>query len=95
MPNGLQHFGVETIALTKKMALQLGSQGGLLVVAVQPESMAARGGLRAGDVIETIDGRAIGRGVWSVRNPVAREKKHVFSLVREREKKQIVVEAVE
>jgi len=95
MPNGLQHFGVETIALTKRMALQLGSQGGLLVVAVQPESMAARGGLRAGDVIETIDGRAIGRGVWSVRYPVARQKKHVFTLVREREKKQIVLESVE
>jgi S1-C subfamily serine protease len=95
MPNGLQHFGVETIALTKKMASQLGAQGGLLVVAVQPESMAAKGGLRAGDVIETIDGRAIGRGVWSVRYPVDRQKKHVFSLVREREKKQIVLEAVE
>lgn len=95
MPNGLQHFGVEIIALTKKMALQLGSQGGLLVVAVQPESAAARGGLRAGDVIETIDGRAIGRGVWSVRYPVAPQKKHVFSLVRDREKKQIVLESVE
>jgi S1-C subfamily serine protease len=95
MPDELQHFGVETIALTKKMALQLGSQGGLLVVAVQPESMAARGGLRAGDVIETIDGRAIGRGVWSVRYPVAPQKKHVFSLVRAREKKQIVLESVE
>jgi S1-C subfamily serine protease len=94
MPNGLQHFGVETIALTKKMALQLGSQGGLLVVAVQPESMAARGGMRAGDVIETIDGRAVGRGTWSIGFP-PRQKKHVISLVREREKKQIVLEPIE
>ena len=94
-PNGLQQFGVETMALSRKMASQLGAQGGLLVVAVQPESLAARGGLRAGDVIETIDGRAIGRGAWTFGFRFNRQKKHVVSLVREREKKQIVLEAVE
>jgi S1-C subfamily serine protease len=94
-PNGLQQFGVETMALSRKVASQLGAQGGVLVVAVQPESLAARGGLRAGDVIETIDGRAIGRGAWTFGFPFDRQKKHVVSLVREREKKQIVLEAVE
>jgi S1-C subfamily serine protease len=94
-PNGLQQFGVETMALSNKMASQLGAQGGLLVVAVQPESLAARGGLREGDVIETIDGRAIGRGAWTIGFPFNRQKKHVVSLVREREKKQIILEAVE
>ena len=94
MPSSLQQFGVETMALSKKMAMQLGAQGGLLVVSVQPQSTAARGGLREGDVIETIDGRPIGRGVW-VAPGFNRQKKHVFSLVREREKKQVVVESVE
>ncbi|MEK6335330.1 MAG: PDZ domain-containing protein [Acidobacteriota bacterium] len=95
MPSSLQRLGVETMALSKKMAMQLGSQGGLLVVSVQPQSMAARGGLREGDVIETIDGRPIGRGVWTVAAGFNRQKKHVFSLVREREKKQVTLESVE
>lgn len=94
-PSGLQQFGVETMALSNKMASQLGAQGGLLVVSVQPQSLAARGGLREGDVIETIDGRAIGRGAWTIGFPFNRQKKHVVSLVREREKKQIVLEAIE
>jgi S1-C subfamily serine protease len=94
-PNGLLQFGVETVALSNKMAAQLGAQGGLLVVSVQPESLAARGGLREGDVIETIDGRPIGRGAWTFGYPFNRQKKHVVSLVREREKKQVVLEAVE
>jgi len=93
-PNGLQQFGVETMALSNKMASQLGAQGGLLVVSVQQQSLAARAGLREGDVIETIDGRAIGRGAWTFGYAFNRQKKHVVSLVREREKKQIVLEAM-
>lgn len=94
-PNGLQQFGVETMALSPKVASQLGAQGGLLVVAVQPESRAAKGGLREGDVIETIDGRVVGRGAWTFGFPFNRRQKHVVSLVREREKKQVILEPVE
>ena len=46
-------------------------------------------------MIETIDGRAVGRdgrAPWVLFN---KQKKHVVSFVREREKKQIVLEAVE
>ena len=93
MPNGLQQFGVETMALSNKVASQLGAQGGLLVIAVQPQSLAARGGLREGDVIETIDGRAVGRSDFAF--SFKPQKKHIVALVREREKKQIVLEAVE
>ena len=94
-PKGWQQFGVETMALTNKMASQLGAQGGLLVLSVQPQSMAARGGLREGDVIEMIDGRAVGRSGRAFGFAFNKQKKHVVSLVREREKKQIVLEAVE
>jgi len=94
-PKGWQQFGVETMALTNKMASQLGAQGGLLVLSVQPQSMAARGGLREGDVIEMIDGRAVGRSGRAFGFAFNMQKKHVVSLVREREKKQIVLEAVE
>lgn len=84
--NGLERFGAETMAL---------STGGLLVVAVQPESVAARGGILEGDLIESIDGRILGRGAWASGLEFSRDKKHVLSLVRKREKKQIVLEPVD
>ena len=85
-PENLQGLGMETIAL---------SRGGLLVVGVKPESLAARGDMREGDVIESIDGRAVGRGEWAFGSTFNRQKKHVLSLVRGREKKQIVLAPVE
>ena len=84
--NGFQRIGVETMAL---------STGGLLVLAVQPESAAARGGMLEGDVIEAIDGRIVGRGTWPLKFEFSRQKKHVVSLVRNREKKQVVLEVIE
>ena len=92
-PVGLNPLGIETATLSWDSTSQLGAQTGLLVVAVQPESAAARSGIREGDVIESIDGRRVGRGTWIF--TFNRQKKHVFSVVRNREKKLIVVEAVE
>lgn len=84
--NGLERLGIETMAL---------STGGLLVVAVQPESVAARGGILEGDVIESIDGRVLGRVAAALAVEFSRQKKHVLSLVRKREKKQVVLEPIE
>ena len=90
---GLEGLGIETVMLTPRVASQLGAQGGLLVVAVQPDSAAAKSGVREGDVIESIDGRIAKAGVRAFM--LARQKKHVMSVVRDREKKQVVVETVE
>src|SRR6266446_3356091 len=90
---GLNALGIETATLSWDSTSQAGAQTGLLVVAVQPESAAARSGIREGDVIESIDGRRVGRGTWVF--AFNRHQKHVFSVVRNREKKQIVLEAVE
>jgi len=92
---GLQELGIQTMALTRLAAAQMGAQNGFIVLAVQPESAAARGGIREGDVIESLDGRTLGRGVWTVSPRFARQKKHTVSIVRAREKKQIVLEMVE
>jgi S1-C subfamily serine protease len=90
--NGLEGLGVETIALSPKNLTQLGAGNGVLVVAVEPESIAAHSGLREGDVIESIDGRVLGRGLWTSGIEFNRQKKHVLSLVRKREKKQVILE---
>jgi serine protease Do len=55
--------GVEAIALRPRVASRLGSTGGLLVTSVQPTSEAFEAGLRAGDVIEAIDGQQLSTGL--------------------------------
>jgi len=92
---GLEGLGVETMVISAKSLLQLGAENGVLVVAVEPESIAARSGLKEGDVIESIDGRALRHGALTVVAQFNRQKKHVLSLVRKREKKQVILEPVD
>lgn len=61
-PGSLMAQGIETLALRPRVAQRFGSGGGLLVVFVQPSSEAFKGGLRSGDVIETIDGQPVFTG---------------------------------
>jgi S1-C subfamily serine protease len=92
--NGLKNLGIEAVALSTKSATQFGGQG-VLVVSVEPESAAGRAGLKEGDVIEAIDGRTIGRGAWTYMYPFNKKEKHTFSVVRAKEKKQIVADPVD
>ena len=92
---GLQTFGLQTWALTPQVALQMGAQNGLLVLMVQTDGAASKAGIREGDVIESIDGRALRGGAW-INNPTFRQqKKHTLTIVRNREKKQVVLEVEE
>lgn len=52
-------YGLETIALRPRVAVRLGANTGLLVVYVQPGSVAFKGGLRSGDVIEAVNGQPV------------------------------------
>ncbi|MEA2176536.1 MAG: hypothetical protein QOD00_4128 [Blastocatellia bacterium] len=54
--------GAETLTLSPQAAAHFGAGGGLLVVSVKPSSAADSSGLRAGDVIETVDGQTINAG---------------------------------
>ena len=65
------------------------------MIAIEPESAAARGGLKEGDVIESIDGQPVGRGAWAYAYTFKRQDKHVLSVVRAKEKKQVVIGPVE
>jgi serine protease Do len=91
--NNFGSLGIETMPIEPQLATQLGARAGVLVVTIKPGSLAARGGIREGDVIESIDGRPIGRGAWAIN--LNAQKKHLVSIVRDKEKKQIVLEAME
>lgn len=61
-PGSLMAEGIETIALKPRVASRVGSTGGLLVVYVQLSTDAFKAGLRAGDLIESIDGQPVFSG---------------------------------
>ena len=94
-PLGLESLGIETMGLTQKTAAQLGAESGLIVVAVRPESPGAEAGVLEGDVIESVDGQMVTHEFWSITAPVTRQKKHTLTIVRDREKKKLVVEVKE
>lgn len=84
--------GIETIAITSKVAMRFGANGGLLVVSVRPGSEAAKAGIRPGDVIEAVDGRrvvsGVARGGSLLKNPGTSS---TFNLVRNKQKLQVTI----
>ncbi|MBI2834144.1 MAG: PDZ domain-containing protein, partial [Acidobacteria bacterium] len=52
-------LGVSVTELTPQLAQYFGARGGVLVTSVDPDSPAEKGGLKAGDVMTSIDGRRI------------------------------------
>lgn len=53
-------LGVSVQDLTPQLASYFGATGGVLVTGVNEDSPAARGGLKAGDVIASVNGRDVG-----------------------------------
>jgi S1-C subfamily serine protease len=83
--------GLETVLLSSKAATHLGARGGLLVVFVDPDSSAARSGLQVFDVIETIDGKLLGRSSWTAAVKTAGAQKLLLGVVREKKQVEITV----
>jgi S1-C subfamily serine protease len=84
--------GLETVTLSGKAAAHLGARGGLLVVFVDPESAAARSGLRVFDVIETLDGKLLGQTSWSAAFPANNPQRLSLGIVRDRQKVEITIQ---
>ena len=87
----LMSQGIETIALTNRVALRFGATGGLLVVYVEPTMAAFKAGLRSGDVIEAIDGNKVSLS-FSKLSPAPRGA-YSFNVVRNKEKLTVKVVA--
>lgn len=80
--------GLETIALRPAVATQLGTTAGLLVVYVEPFSVAFDAGLLAGDVIQSIDGKPA-----SSFRPTTQPLSFKFEIVRNKVKRVVTVPA--
>jgi serine protease Do len=78
----LLEYGIETIALKPGVATQLGTTAGLLVVYVEPSTAAFEAGLKAGDVIQSIDGTP----VPSLNRDVPLKTVSTLEVVRKQEK---------
>lgn len=85
----LNDHGIETIALRAPVASQLGTTAGLLVVYVEPTTAAFAAGLQPGDVIKSINGRAVS----PFRRPLLAKQATTltFEIMRNKEKRTVVV----
>ena len=73
--------GIETVALKRPVAMQLGTTAGLLVVYVEPFTAAFDAGLQPGDVIQLIDGKPA-----TLFKPTTANALLTFDIVRDKEK---------
>lgn len=80
----LMSEGIETIALKPAVALRFGAGSGLLVIYVNPNTVAYKAGLRTGDVIESIDGLPVLSD--ATKPKIANAADYSLSVVRNREK---------
>ncbi|HEV7475441.1 MAG TPA: PDZ domain-containing protein [Pyrinomonadaceae bacterium] len=78
--------GVVTVPLKPKVAVNFGSTGGLLVVSLAPSTDAYKAGLRPGDVIESIDGRPVYAGAYTMVLPKSPGARSSCVVVRNKEK---------
>jgi serine protease Do len=90
---GQGRLGVQVETLTDQLAAHLGVKQGVLVTSVAPDTPASRAGIKAGDVITSIDGEAV-QHTGDVRRQLRRiEDDREFALEITREKKPVTVKA--
>jgi S1-C subfamily serine protease len=85
-PGTLIAQGIETVAIRPLVAAQLGAAPGLLVVYVDPTSVAFQSGLRPGDVIEFIDDKPVTIVANSLSPVTTAGAKSTFAVVRKKQK---------
>ncbi len=83
-------LGVEVAALSAKAAAHLGARGGRLIVFIEPESAAARAGLRVFDVIESVNGKLL-KAAQPIATLAGDAQQITLGVVRDRRKVEVVV----
>lgn len=85
-------IGIAIVPLTKQLAEHYGVEGGILISNVRENSAAAKAGLKAGDIIVEVDGKAV-KGEGDVGRAVAEKKEGDISMtiVRDRNRQTIRV----
>lgn len=85
-------IGVSIVPLTKQLAEHYGVEGGILVSSVREDSPAAKAGLKAGDIIIEVEGKAV-KGEGDVGRVISEKKEGDISLtiVRDRNRQSIRV----
>jgi serine protease Do len=86
-----QRLGVHLMPVSDQLATYFGVKGGVLVTSVEADSPAARAGLKAGDVIVTVNSRAVS-DAGDVANEVGRGGSDL-SLTVMRDKKEVAIKA--
>lgn len=86
-----RRFGAELMPLSSQLAAYFGVKDGLLVASVQEDSSASRAGVRAGDVVLTVNGRAM-MEVDDFVNEIARSES-ALTLTVMRDKKEVTLKA--
>ena len=79
-------LGVTTNSLSEQLQEYFGAKGGLLVTSVTKDSAASRAGLKAGDVIVSVNGRSVD-GPFELRQEMARldgGEEFTLEIVRDR-----------
>jgi S1-C subfamily serine protease len=83
--------GIETAQLSPKAATHLGAASGVLVLYVDAESLAARAGLKVFDVIETIEGKPVGRTPFYYTLPKGDVQQLKLGVVRDHRRMEITI----
>jgi serine protease Do len=86
-----RRFGAELMPLTTQLAAYFGVKEGLLVAGVQDDSPASRAGVRAGDVVVTVNGSSM-REVDDFVNEISRTES-ALTLTVMRDKKEVTLKA--
>jgi S1-C subfamily serine protease len=80
--------GIETIALRAGVASQLGTTAGLLIVYVEPSTLAFEAGLKPGDVIKSINGQPVSRTPFMAEDE---PETFTFEVVRNKQKLTVTI----
>jgi serine protease Do len=86
-----RRFGAELMPLSSQLAAYFGVKEGLLVASVQEDSSASRAGVRAGDVVLTVNSRPM-HEVDDFVNEIARSES-ALTLTVMRDKKEVTLKA--